>query len=110
MQMAQDVNGSLLFASSTDRRNTCNKSFRRCLVFQGLSRPLILPTRHGVQLCLRVYRQISALGGILPQQAVCILIGAALPRAARVTEVDFDVGCQGKALMISHLLAPVPGQ
>ncbi len=59
---------------------------------------------------LRVYRQVGSLGEVLSEQAVGVLVGTALPRAARVAEVNIDVRRQAKAAMIREFLAAVPGQ
>ena len=55
-------------------------------------------------------RQVGALGEVLPQQPVGVLVRAALSWALRVAEVDRDVGRQGEPLVLGHLLAAVPGQ
>ena len=57
-----------------------------------------------------MHRQVGALRKVLSQQAVGVLVRAALPRALRITEIDVDVGRQRKAPMIREFLAPVPGQ
>ena len=40
---------------------------------------------------LRVYRQVDSLGEVLSEHAVCVLVGTALPRTARVAEENIDV-------------------
>ena len=96
--------------TSTDRCNTSVKPFCRGFKLQRFARPLVELTRHFIQMRLAVHRQIGALGKVLPEQAVGILVGAALPRALRVAEVNVDVGCQAKPAVIGKLLATVPGQ
>ena len=59
---------------------------------------------------LRVHRQVGALGKVLSQQAIGVLIRPALPWALRIAKIDVDVGRQRKATMIRKFLAPVPGQ
>jgi hypothetical protein len=54
--------------------------------------------------------QIGTLGEVLSQQAVRILVGASLPRALRVTEVDFHIGRDCKALVLGHLFSLAPRQ
>ncbi len=44
------------------------------------------------------------------QQAVGVLVATALPKAAWIAEIDLRVGADGKGLVVSHLLAAVPGQ
>src|ERR1035437_2670557 len=82
----------LWVAGSTGRCNTGVKSLRGGFELQGLSWPFIELTRHFVQMGLRVHRQVGSLGKILSQQTVGVLIGSALPRALRITEVDVDIG------------------
>lgn len=55
-------------------------------------------------------REIDALGQVLAEQAVGILVGSALPRALGIAEVDLGIGGKGEASMIGEFLAPVPGQ
>ena len=61
-------------------------------------------------MCLREARQICSPRKILSQQAVGILIAAALPGTAWIAEIDLHVGGDGEALVVSHLLASIPGQ
>ena len=46
----------------------------------------------------------------MAQQAIGVLVRAALPRAMRITEIDGDVGFDGEALVIGQLSAIIPGQ
>ena len=50
----------------------------------------------GIKLDLSETGEVGSLGEILPEQAVGVLVDAALPRAVRVGEVDLDAGhsCQ----------------
>lgn len=59
---------------------------------------------------LGIGREVSAFREVLPKQSVRVFIRAALPRILRITEVDLDPSCPGKAFVISHFRAPVPGQ
>ena len=59
---------------------------------------------------LRVYRQVGSFGEVLSEQTVGVLVGTALPRTARVAEVNIDVRRQAKPSMIREFLAAVPGQ
>ena len=63
-----------------------------------------------VELVLAVDRQVRALGQILTQQAVGVLVAAALPGAVRVGEVDRHTGAQGQRVVVTHLLALIVGQ
>ena len=50
------------------------------------------------------------LGKILAQQAIGVLVAAALPRAAWIAEIDLHVSGDGEVLVISHLLAAASGR
>src|SRR6266581_2806946 len=71
---------------------------------------LIEPQRDPVQVRLREAREICSPGEILSQQAVGVLVAAAVPRTAWIAEIDLHVGGDGEALVVSHLLASIPGQ
>ena len=64
----------------------------------------------GVQLALRVARQVRALGQVLAQQAIRILVGAALPGAVRIGKEDLDREPLGQLLVLGHLFAPIVRQ
>ena len=87
-----------------------------CIDFQGrgevqtLSRARVQPMRDGVQLALRVPRQVRALGQVLAQQAIRVFVGAPLPRAIRIRKEDPDREPLGQALMLSHLFPSIVGQ
>ncbi len=51
-----------------------------------------------------------AIGEVLSEQAIGVLIGPTLPRAARIAEVNIDVGRQCKPLVVGKLFAAIPGQ
>jgi len=55
-------------------------------------------------------RQIQSFREVLPEQAVGVFIGTTLPGTLWITEVDFDIGVQGEALVIHHLFAAIPGE
>ena len=61
-------------AGSTDRRNTGVKSLCWGFKLQGLTWPFVELTRHFVQMGLRVHRQVGALGEVLSQQTIGVLI------------------------------------
>jgi alkanesulfonate monooxygenase SsuD/methylene tetrahydromethanopterin reductase-like flavin-dependent oxidoreductase (luciferase family) len=56
-----------------------------------------------VQVLARVDGQVGALGEVLPQQAVGVLVRAALPGTGWVAEVDRDVSGNGECAMGCHL-------
>ena len=57
-----------------------------------------------------MHRQVSPFREVLSQQTVGIFIRPTLPWTLWITEVDFDIGVQTEAFVISHLLATIPGQ
>jgi hypothetical protein len=54
--------------------------------------------------------EITALGEVLLQQAVGVLICGALPGCVRVAEVDVDISVDGDLFPLAHLWSLVPGQ
>ena len=52
--------------------------------------------------------EIGALLEVLAQQPIGILVGAALPWALRIAEIDLDAGIDLEALMLSHFRALIP--
>lgn len=77
---------------------------------EALSWAHIQPMRNGVQLALRIARQIRALGQILTQQAIGVRVGPALPGAVRISKAHLNREPLGHALVFRHLLAPIVGQ
>jgi len=66
--------------------------------------------RDGVQLALRIARQVRALGQVLAQQAIRILVGAALPGAVRIGKEDLDREPLGQLLVLGHLFPSIVRQ
>ena len=64
----------------------------------------------GVHLALGVARQVGALGQVLAQQPIGVLVGAAVPRAVRIGKEDPDREPLGQPLMFRHLCASIIGQ
>src|SRR5665213_146486 len=93
---------------SVGRRNTRFKTLCGCFEPERLARSPIKLSRDLVQALLRVDTEVGALGEVLAQQPVGVLVGAALPRTLRIAEVDRHIGRQRKALVLRHLLAAVP--
>lgn len=77
---------------------------------EALSWARIQPMRDGVQLALRIARQIRALGQILTHQAIGVLVGPALPGAVRIGKEHLNGEPLGQALVFRHLFAPIVGQ
>ena len=63
-----------------------------------------------VELGLADDREIAALGEVLTQQPVGVLVAAPLPEAVSVTEVDRHVGREAEALVLRELGASIRGQ
>ena len=85
----------------------------RALAVEAFARANVHQVSDFIQLLLAVYRQVCAFGHELANQAVNILVAAALPRAVRVAEVNRhahvlrDLGVLGQlpALIVGHALA-----
>ena len=84
--------------------------------FQGrrkveiFSRARVQPMGDGVQLVLGVARQVCALGQVLAQQAIGVLIGTALPGAVRIGKEDLDREPLGQLLVLGPLVPSIIGQ
>ena len=65
---------------------------------EAFSRARVQAMRDGVQLALGVARQVRPLGEVLAQQAIGVLVGAALPGAVRIGKEDLDREPLGQAL------------
>jgi len=70
-----------------------------------LSRATVELRRDGIQGCLVEPAEIRTFGEVLAEPAVGVLVGAALPGAARVAEVDLDAGVDGELGVLGHLSA-----
>ena len=57
-----------------------------------------------------MHGEIGAFGEVLPQEAIRVLVRAALPGVMGITEVDLDVGGNSEALVLRHLRHPIPGE
>ena len=86
------------------------EDLQRCREVEALSWARIQAMRDGIQLALRVARQIRALGQVLAQQTIGILIGAALPGTVRIGKKDLDREPLGQPLVLGHFFAPIIGQ
>src|ERR1700681_590864 len=87
-----------------------SQSIGRGFEAQGLSRALIEPQRNCVEVGLGEAREIGSSREVLSQQAVGVLVAAALPWTARITKINLHVGGNREALVARHLLALVPCQ
>src|SRR5579884_3368361 len=77
----------------------------------------VQPARAMVELCgdriellLAQTTEILALGQVLAQQPVGVLIAAALPRAVLMAQVDRHASRSGNGLVLGHLPAAIPRQ
>jgi hypothetical protein len=70
---------------------------------QTFSRARIQAMGDGVQFVSTVPRQVRALGQVLAQQAIRVLIGAALPGAMRIGKEDLDRETLSQPLVLGHL-------
>lgn len=77
---------------------------------EGLPGPDIQGPGDVVELVLGVDAQVRALGQILPEQAIRVLVDAALPGAVRVGELDRHARVPAELLVRRHLPALVVGQ
>ncbi len=91
------------WAVSTVRRNTGSEFTRRSLKAQGFPRALIEAQGYFVEFGLRVLRQVGFLRKVLSQEPVRVFIGAALPRALWIAEVDVHLRGDGEALVTGQL-------
>ena len=82
--------------SSGGRRNSDGEFISWRDKAECLARTTIESTSDRIQPSLRVDREVGAFGEVLPQEAVRVLVGASLPRASGVAEIDCHVGGHGK--------------
>ena len=73
-------------------------------------RARVQAVREGVQLALRVARQVRALGQVLAQQAIGVLVGAALPRAVGIRKEYSDCESLGQAFVLGPRVPTIIGQ
>ena len=83
---------------------------RRGIKVQSLPRALVELPSHLVEVGLGVDGQISFLREVLSQQTVGVFVGAALPGALRITEVDVDLGGDGEVFCDWPAQTSIPGQ
>lgn len=96
-----------LAADSTGRCNSLMESFSRCI---EVAWTFVEPSGNGVELGLRVGREVGSFWEVLSQKPVRVFVRAALPGMLGIAEVDLDVRCDSEALVASHLRAPIPSQ
>jgi hypothetical protein len=79
-------------------------------IAEAFSRTVVEKLLHLAELMLRKTGQVRALGEELADQAVGVLVPAALPRTVRLGEVDLQCGFHLQLLMFGKLLAVVQGE
>src|SRR5258708_13973699 len=77
---------------------------------QGLTGSVVERVGRGVEVVLAVEGEVGALGEVLAEQSVGVLVGASLPGAVGVAEVDVHVGVDAELGMFAPLFALLPGQ
>jgi len=82
----------------------------RCSPAEGLARSAVQCGGDGREVARAVPGEVGALREVLTQQAVGVLVGAALPWALWVAEVDLQAGVEPQPFVLGHLGALVPGQ
>ena len=65
---------------------------------------------HRIELSLSITRHILALGEVLTQQSVGILVAAPLPGTVRIAEVDIHIGRETELFVRGQLRTPIPRQ
>ena len=95
---------------STGERNGFGEHLSGRFVVQGFSGSFVELPGDVAELGLAEGGEIDAVGQVLAQEPVGVFVGAALPGAVRIAEVDFDIGRQGEASVVSKFFAAVPGQ
>src|SRR3990172_4070465 len=83
------------------------EQLRGALEAQRLAWPRVQFPGNRIQLLLREAAQVGALGQVLAQEAVGVLVDATLPGAVRIGEVDLHPGGLRQLLMCGHFPAPV---
>jgi hypothetical protein len=66
------------------------EGFGGCLPAEGFAGPVVEGESNGLDLIGLPSREVGALGEVLTKESVRVLVGAALPGAVRVGEVDLQ--------------------
>ena len=81
----------------------------RDLPLEGLAGAAVEAVGGGLKHVGAVDGEVGALGEVLAEQSVGVLVGASLPGRVGVAEVDGDTGLDAEAGVFGHLDALVPG-
>src|SRR5258707_14158174 len=84
------------WARSTGVRNELGELFGWFHVSEGFAGSVVEAAGDYGQFFGGVDRQVGAFGHVLAEQAISVLVRAALPGLVRVTEVDRDAGGDGE--------------
>ena len=86
------------------------KGLRGSLPSERLPRSAVERSGHGLEIADAVSAEVGAFGEVLAEQAIGVLVRAALPRAVGVTEEDRHAGLDTQLSMLGHLGTLVPGK
>src|SRR6202041_3735438 len=75
-----------------------------------LSGPRVEGGGHGCNLVGAVHAEIGPFGEVLAEQSVSVLVGAALPWAVRIAEIDSHARLDLEARVLGHLSSLIPSQ
>ena len=87
-----------------------HKQVCRALPSEDLTRTVIKSLGDDIKIDLSETGEVCSPGGLLPEQYVGVLVGAALPRTVRVGEVDLVAVHLGERFARSHFTPPIVGQ
>jgi transposase len=79
-------------AESSGERNDSCVSLRWCHVAEGLAWSVVQASLNSLEVSGRVNRQVGALGQVLAQEPVGVLVRPALPWRVCIAEIDRDPG------------------
>src|SRR5664280_479756 len=96
-------------ADSAGGRNDLCELLRWCHVAESLARTSVEASLDVSKVGRADVREVDALGQVLAEEPIGVLVGAALPGRVWVAEVDGDVGGDGEGRVVGHLGALVPG-
>src|SRR6516165_4211962 len=99
------------FRTSLDMADISNWSSASAGVCQAsVFRGLVLRAAATATMSSALCAEIGAFWKILAQQSVGVLVGAALPWAVRIAEIDLDASVDLQACVLSHLSSLIPSQ
>ena len=75
-----------------------------------MSRPTVELVGGEVEVLLGELGHVGVFGKVLAEESVGVFVGAALPWAFGVADVDLDSGVDRELGVLGHLLALIPGE